>query len=97
MSRHLLDYFYKTPEGTYRLPASDEEIEAKARARALGTNGRIKRYISYLEQGAPVPEKERPSDATLAEWIRQCKRTGLYEQGKLLYEKGGLNLDILSE
>jgi hypothetical protein len=25
------------------------------------------------------------------------KRTGLYEQGKLLYEKGGLNLDQLPE
>jgi hypothetical protein len=44
-----------------------------------------------------VPAKERPNDATLAEWIRHCKRAGLYEQGKLLYEKGGLNWDNLSE
>jgi len=29
--------------------------------------------------------------------IRYCKRSGLYEQGKLLYEKGGLNLDNLPE
>ncbi len=42
-------------------------------------------------------ERDRPSDATLAEWIRHCKRSGLYEQGKLLYERGGLNLDNLSE
>ncbi|MBE9571871.1 MAG: hypothetical protein IMF11_14675 [Proteobacteria bacterium] len=28
---------------------------------------------------------------------RHCKRSGLYEQGKLLYEKGGLNLDNLLE
>jgi hypothetical protein len=39
----------------------------------------------------------RSSDATLAEWIRHCKRAGLYEQGKILYEKGGLNLDALPE
>ena len=30
-------------------------------------------------------------------WIRHCKRAGLYEQGKLLYEKGGLNPDNLPE
>ena len=33
----------------------------------------------------------------MTEWIRYCKRSGLYEQGKLLYEKGGLNLDNLAE
>jgi hypothetical protein len=31
--------------------------------------------------------------AERAEWIRHCKRSRLYEQGKLFYEKGGLNLD----
>ena len=30
-------------------------------------------------------------------WIRHCKRAWLYEQGKLLYEKGGLNTDNLPE
>ena len=40
---------------------------------------------------------KKPHDATLAEWIRHCKRAGLYEQGKLLYEKGGLNFDNLPE
>lgn len=93
----LLDYFYKTDEGTYRLPASDEERQLKAESRAKGTGRRIKRYVTYLEQGVPVPERERPNDATLAEWIRQCKKSGLYEQGKLLYERGGLNLDALPE
>ena len=33
----------------------------------------------------------------LAEWIRHCKRTGLYEEGKLLFERGGLDLHALSE
>lgn len=33
----------------------------------------------------------------MTEWIRYYKRSGLYEQGKLLYEKGGLNLDNLAE
>jgi hypothetical protein len=97
LAEWLLDYFYKTDEGTYRLPQSEEEERLKADARSKGTNRRVKRYLSYLEQVVAVPEKERPSDATLAEWIRQCKRSGLYEQGKLLYEKGGLSLDHLPE
>ncbi len=93
----LPDYFYKTTEGTYRLPANDEEKEAKARGRQAGINRRIKRYVAYLTQGVPIPEKEQPSDATLAEWIRQCKLAGLYEEGKTIFEKGGLDLNRLSE
>lgn len=93
----LLDYFYKTDEGTYRLPASEEEARLKAEGRRKGTMRRIKRYLAFLEQGVAIPERERQNDATLAEWIRSCKRTGLYEQGKLLYEKGGIDLDSLPE
>jgi DNA modification methylase len=93
----LVDYFYKTDEGTYRLPANEEEERAKAQGRAAGINRRIKRYVIFLEQGVPLPEKEIPGDATIAQWIRTCKRSGLYREGKLLYEKGGLNLENLSE
>jgi DNA modification methylase len=93
----LPDYFYITPEGTYRLPADEEETIAKEHGRASGTNRRIKRYISYLQQGLIVPENERPSDSTLIEWIRHCKQSGLYDQGVFLYERGGLNLDAFSE
>jgi len=48
-------------------------------------------------EGVPVPEKERPGDATLAEWIGQCKLTGLYLEGKTIFEKGGLDLNHFSE
>jgi len=97
LAEFLPDYFYKTDLGTWRLPASDEEERAKAEGRAKGVGRRVKRYIAQLEQGVAIPENERPNDATLAEWIRHCKRSGLYEQGKLLYEKGGLDLDNLPE
>lgn len=93
----LPDYFYKTEQGTWRLPASEEEEKAKREARVKGLGRRVKRYIAQLEQGAIIPEHERPNDATIAEWIRHCKRAGLYEQGKLLYEKGGFNPDNLPE
>lgn len=97
LAEFLPDYFYKTDQGTWRLPASEEEEKAKREARVKGLGRRVKRYIAQLEQGAIIPDHERPNDATLAEWIRHCKRAGLYEQGKLLYEKGGLNPDNLSE
>jgi DNA-directed RNA polymerase subunit RPC12/RpoP/16S rRNA G966 N2-methylase RsmD len=97
LTEWLLDYFYKTHDGTYRPPASEEEERLKAEGRAKGVNRRIKRFAAYLEQAVPVPVSDRPNDSTLAEWIRNCKRSGLYEQGKLLYEKGGLNIENLPE
>lgn len=52
----------------------------------------------------PAAMKETPgrwdrpgSDADLLDWLRQCRRAGLYEQGKAIYEKGGLNLANLSD
>ncbi|OPX75383.1 MAG: Modification methylase MjaII [Methanosaeta sp. PtaB.Bin018] len=97
LAEWLLDYFYKTDEGTYRLPSSPEEEQIKKEGRSHGISRRIKRYLSYIDQGVPVPAGERPGDATLADWIRHAKRSGMYEQGKLLYEKGGLRLENLSE
>jgi len=79
------------------LPQSEEEERIKAEGRKRGISRKIRRYISYIEQGLTIPERERPAGSTLSEWIRHCKRSGLYEQGKLLYEKGGLDLDSLSE
>lgn len=97
LAEFLPDYFYKTDLGTWRLPASVDENKAKAEGRSKGMSRRIKRYLVQLEQGIAIPENEQPSDATLAEWIRHCKRSGLYEHGKVLYEKGGLSLDNLPE
>lgn len=91
------DYFYKAPGGTYRLPLNEEEEEAKVRSRLAGTHRRVKRYLAFLQRSLPIPERERPNDATLMDWIRHCKRSGLFEEGKLLYERGGLNIESLPE
>ncbi len=93
----LLDYFYVTSAGTYRLPITEEEKAAKAQGRLSGTNRHIKRYLAYIQQGLAIPVAERPTNATLVEWIRHCRRSSLYEQGRLLFDKGGLNLNTLSE
>lgn len=93
----LLDFFYLTSEGTYRLPSGPEEINAKLHGRAAGLNRRIKRFIAYLQHLNTLPSHLHPDNATLADWIRHCKKSGLYQQGKLLFERGGLSIDKLPE
>jgi hypothetical protein len=94
----LPEYFFKTTEGTWRPPADEQERQQKATLREAGTLHRMKRFANALIDGVPVREQDRPpNDRTLAEWIRQCRRAGLYEQGRTLYEKGGLNLESLTD
>ncbi|TVS18484.1 MAG: AAA family ATPase [Planctomycetaceae bacterium] len=88
----LPQYFIKTASGTWRIP-DQEEGKQLAKLREAGTLRRIKRFANALIDGVPVRDKDRPgSDADLLDWLRQCRRAGLYEQGKAIYEKGGLNL-----
>jgi DNA modification methylase len=94
----LPEYFYKTPEGTWRPPADDEERAAKALLRTTGILRRIKRFANALMEGVPPSDRDRPANAaTSADWIRQCRRAGLYELGRALYEKGGFDFTTLSD
>jgi len=94
----LPEYFFKMPDGTWRPPEDEKERQQKAALREAGTLRRMKRFANSLLQGVPVRDQDRPgNDRTLAEWIRQCRRAGLYEQGRVLYEKGGLNLENLDD
>jgi len=92
----LPEYFIKTPSGTWRLPVT-QEAEQLAKLREAGTLPRIKRFANALLDGVPVRDKDRPgNDVDLLDWVRQCRRAGLYEQGTAIYEKG-LTLSNLSE
>jgi hypothetical protein len=97
LAEWLPDYFYTAENGTYRLPQSEEEWAAKAQARQSGTSRRIKRFLAYLEHGLKIPSAERPSPAIIADWLHQCCITHQYQQGRLLYEQGGLDLSQLSD
>lgn len=97
LSEWLLDYYYKTAEGTYRPPLTEREKQIKKEGRVKGVTRRIKRHISFLENVVPISEENRPNDTTLAEWIHHCRRSGLYDKGKILYERGGISFDRLSE
>jgi hypothetical protein len=93
----LLEYFIKTPSGTWRLP-DKEEAQQLAELREAGTLRRIKRFANALIEGVPLRDKDRPSnDVDLLDWLRQCRRAGLYEQGKAIFEKGGMNSANLTD
>jgi hypothetical protein len=93
----LPEYFIKSPSGTWRVPDKEEDAQL-AKLRETGTLRRIKRFANALTDGVPVREKDRPgSDVDLLDWLRQCRRAGLYEQGRAIYEKGGLNSANLTD
>jgi hypothetical protein len=94
----LPEFFYKTEEGTWRPPANDEERQQKLNLRLSGELRHIKRFANALNASVPPAERDRPSNAaTLAEWIYQCRRSGLYDLGRILYDRGGLRFDSLKE
>jgi hypothetical protein len=94
----LTEFFFKTDEGTWRPPQSDEERAQKATLRESGALRRIKRFARALLEGVPPAPHDQPANpATAADWIRQCRRAGLYELGRALYEKGGFAFGALSE
>lgn len=94
----LREYFYETGEGTWRLPNDDEERENKRKLRQSGLLRRVKRFANALIEGVPPAQRDQPeSAATAAEWLRQCRRAGLFEQGRAIWEKGGFNWNSLPE
>ena len=84
----LPDYFFKTLSGTWRLPATPEEEELKAIGRRAGTNRRLRRFLALLNSGDDIPDRLRPSPSDLAEWIRHCQRSAMFDEGRRLYLYG---------
>jgi hypothetical protein len=94
----LPEFFFKTAEGTWRPAKDEEERQQKLGLRSTGVLRHIKRFANALSEGVPPGERDRPANAaTLADWIYQCRRAGLYDLGRILYEKGGLRFDGLGE
>lgn len=94
----LPEFFFKTAEGTWRPAKDEEERQQKLGLRSTGVLRHIKRFANALSEGVPPSERDKPANAaTLADWIYQCRRAGLYDLGRILYEKGGLRFDGLGE
>ena len=97
LSDLLEDYCYNTDEGNWRHPHTEAEKAEKSSNRQRAIRRKIQRLYNMLDRQEVIQESLRPETTTLAEWIRHCRRTGLYAQGVLLYKHGGLSLDQLSE
>jgi hypothetical protein len=94
----LPEFFFKTGDGTWRPPATGEERAQKTALRSGGTLRRIKRFSKALLDGVPPHDRDRPPNpATAADWLRQCRRAGLYELGRAIYEKGGFDFESLDD
>ena len=94
----LPEHFFRTSEGTWRPPQDEEERQLKEELRATGALRRIKRFANALAEGVPPAERDRPDNvATAADWLRQCRRAGLYVQGRALYERGGFDYSQLDD
>ena len=66
--------------------------------RSSGSLRHIKRFAEALLEGVPPAERDRPANvADAADWIRQCRRAGLYELGRAIYERGGFDFAALGE
>lgn len=65
------------------------------RRKAENPSKNIPRYIkAILDGGSHIMP---PPVHKLTGWIRFCRKVGWYFEGKVLYEKGGLSMDSLSE
>ena len=93
----LEDYGYQTDAGNWRPPLTEQEKLEKGSERQQAVRRKIQRFCKLLEAGDGITAEQRPDAQTLAEWIRHCRRTGSYAQGKLLYERGGLDTNALNE
>lgn len=88
----LPEFFFKTADGAWRPPLTAEERAQKQALRAGGSLRRIKRFVHALEQGVPPAPRDLPASlADAADWIRQCRRAGLYRYGRAIYERGGFD------
>lgn len=102
LAEWLPEYFYKTESvsgaSAWRPPADASERAQKAALRSDDALRRIKRFARALLAGVPPhPRDLPPSLASAADWLRQCRRAGLYEYGRILYEKGGFDFGALGE
>jgi 16S rRNA G966 N2-methylase RsmD len=92
----LPEYFYQTAAGAWRPPLTGEERAQKQALRASGSLRRIKRFVHALEAGVPPAARDLPASlADAADWLRQCRRAGLYAYGRALYERGGFDFASL--
>ena len=85
----------------FRIAEGPNAIDAATQRRHFGFRLRLVDKLQPIGGGSgrghPLSGTWETWMALNVNWLRQCRRAGLYEQGKAIYEKGGLNLANLTD
>jgi hypothetical protein len=76
---------------------SEHEYRKRLREERLQRRREIERYITSLTMELSPPLRDHPDAETFVLWMRECRRTEMYEAGRVLYEKGPICLTMLTE
>lgn len=88
LGRHIRRRSRKISEHEYRKKLQEERLQRRRD---------IERYVASLTMELSPPLRDHPNAETFVLWMRECRRAEMYEAGRLLYEKGPINLPTLTE
>jgi hypothetical protein len=94
LAEFLEEYLVRFKDGDkwlYR-PPDGVEAETLRHSRQTGLGRRIRQYVAFVKGEGDLPREKMPDAKTLLAWLKYCSTFGLAEEGVLLYEKGGLQL-----
>ena len=94
LAEFLEEYLVRFKDGDKWLYRPPDKLEAETlrKSRQTGLSRRIRQYVAFLRGEGDFPKEKMPDAKTLLAWLKYCSTFGLAEEGVLLYEKGGLQL-----
>ena len=94
LAEFLEEYLVRFKDGDKWLYRPPDKLEAETlrKSRQTGLGRRIRQYVAFLRGEGDFPKEKMPDAKTLLAWLKYCSTFGLADEGVLLYEKGGLQL-----
>lgn len=94
LAEFLEEYLVRFKDGDKWLYRPPDKLEAETlrKSRQTGLGRRIRQYVAFLKGEGDFPREKLPDAKTLLAWLKYCSTFGLADEGVLLYEKGGLQL-----
>jgi hypothetical protein len=90
----LEEYLVRFKDGDTWLYRPPDRVEAETLrlSRQTGLGRRIRQYVAFIKGDGDFPKEKMPDVKTLLSWLKYSSTFGLADEGVLLYEKGGLQL-----
>ena len=94
LAEFLEEYLVRFKDGDKWLYRPPDKLEAETlrKSRQTGLGRRIRQYVAFLNGDGDFPKEKMPDAKTLLAWLKYCSTFGLADEGVLLYEKGGLQI-----